>query len=186
MGELSSYLSRTGSSVEALLCPEEELPFEGRPRDLIVSLNRLDTVNDLPGALLHMRGALTADGIAVAHVLGAGSLSSLRTIMLAADGDRSAARIHPQIDNRAATGLLQRAGFSRQVVDSHTLSVRYSSFDRLIADLREQALTGVLADPPPSVTRAGLARARAAFDSLRAADGKVTETFVILTLTGWR
>ena len=106
--------------------------------------------------------------------------------MLAADGDRPAPRIHPQIDNRAATALLERAGFARQVVDSRNLKVSYRSFDRMIADLREQALTSVLQTKAPAVGKAGLARARDAFDALKDDEGRVTETFEILTLTGWR
>ncbi len=154
--------------------------------DCIVSLNRLDTINDLPGALLHMRSALAPGGITIAHFPAAGSLPALRSIMLAADGDRPAPRIHPQIDNRAATGLLQRAGFSRQVTDSHTLTVRYGTLARMIADLREQALTSVLLSGSPSVGKAGYARALDAFEALKDDDGRVSETFEILTLTGWR
>lgn len=170
----------------ALPSPDEEQPLPGGPYDLIVSHARLDTVNDLPGALIHLRHALAPGGLMIAQIIGAGSLPSLRQVMHAADGDRSAARIHPQIDDRAASALMQRAGFAKQVVDTHKLTVRYRSFERLVADLREQALTSVLLSPAPYVGKAGLARARAAFEKLRDAEGKVTETFQILTLTGWR
>ena len=104
---------------------------------------------------------------------------------MAADGERPAARIHPLIDNRAGSALLDRAGFARQVVDTVPLKVSYPSLDRLVADLREQALTNVLADPPPPITKAGLTRARQEFDRLRNDEGRVIETFEILTLTGW-
>src|SRR3546814_6635454 len=106
--------------------------------------------------------------------------------MLAADGDRPAARLHPQIDDRAATALMQRAGFSRQVIDTHKLTVRYRSLDRLVADLREQALTNVLSNRPPPLGKAAFARAKSAFEALKDEDGRVAETFQILTLTGWR
>ena len=69
---------------------------------------------------------------------------------------------------------------------SHTLTVRYSSLETLVGDLRAQGVNSVLADAPPPVTRAGLERARAAFDGLREDDGKVSETLELLTLTGWR
>lgn len=165
---------------------DEEKPIPGGPFDLITSVARLDTVNDLPGALIHLRNALAPGGLMIAQLLGAGSLPMLRKIMLTADGDRPAARIHPQVDNRAATALLERAGFARQVVDSATIKASYRSFDRLIADLREQALTSVLVSPAPYLGKAGLARARAAFDAQKDSEGRVTETFEILTLTGWR
>jgi len=187
-GSLAAELSRRGFDARQrdLRALDEETPWGGERRDLVVSLETLGTLNDLPGALLHARAALADEGLYLAQMIGAGSLSALRNIMLAADGDSPAARIHPQVDNRSAAALLQRAGFSRQVVDSRSLTVRFSSFARLIADLRQQGLTGVLADRPPPLTKDGYKRALAAFDDLRDDEGKVSETFEILALTGWR
>lgn len=184
--DVGSYLRERECDVVHLSEQNEEEPLADGPFDLIVSVNRLDTVNDLPGALLHHRAALNEGGLMIASFLGAGSLSVLRQIMLAADGERPAARLHPQIDNRAAAALMQRAGFRQQVVDDHRLSVSYRNLDRLVADLREQGLTSVLADAPPPVGKAGLARARAKFEELADERGRVLETFEILTLTGWR
>lgn len=165
---------------------DEEQPIDGAPFDLIVSMGQLDTVNDLPGALLHARNALAPDGIFIAQMLGAGTLATLRRILLESDGERPAARIHPQIDNRAATGLLQRALFSKQVVDQYPLSVSYQSLEKLISDLRAQGLTNQLSDPPPPLTRTSLERALHAFEAAKDERGRVTERFEILTLTGWR
>ena len=184
-GKLESSLGSVGCKVTAKPSINEEAPIEGDPFDLIASLNRLGTVNDLPGALIHMRSALAPGGIAIASFVGAGSLPKLRQIMLAADGERPASRIHPQIDNQAGSALQERAGFARHVVDSVSVKASYTSLEKLIADLREQALTNVLADPPPPITKAGLARARVDFDRLRDDQGRVTEVFEILTLTGW-
>lgn len=184
--EIASHLAGLGCEVIAHAATDEEQPIDGGPYDLVLSFSRLDTVNDLPGALIHLRNALNPEGLLIAQFLGAGSLFALRQIMLAADGERPAARIHPQIDDRAASALMQRAGFSKQVVDTHKLSVRYRSFERLIADLREQALASVLLSQAPHVGKAGLARAHAAFEALKDAEGRVTETFQIITLTGWR
>ena len=185
-GILSGHLQGLGCTVTTLPHLDEEQPLPVTDCDLIVSLLRLDTVNDLPGALLHHRAALAEGGLFIASIMGAGSLSTLRQIMLSADGDRPAARIHPQIDNRAASALMQRANFARQVVDSHSLKVTYRSLDRLISDLREQALTNVLSDAPPPLTRATLARAKNAFEALKDGNGRVSESFELLTLTGWR
>ena len=185
-GQLAHLVEAQGTRVRTFpeLDEEQPLPVEGV--ELLISLARLDTVNDLPGALIHSRNALSPGGLMIAQIVGAGSLLTLRQIMLAADGDLPAARIHPQIDDRAATALLQRAGFSKQVVDTHKLTVRYSSLDRLVSDLREQALTSVLRSPAPQIGKAALARAKARFEEMRVEDGKVTETFNILTLTAWR
>ncbi|MEL7188130.1 MAG: hypothetical protein AAGK17_01145 [Pseudomonadota bacterium] len=164
----------------------EEQPWPLSCADYIFAIRTLSTLNDLPGALLHLRNALLDGGILFAQIIGAGSLPTLRSIMMEADGDSPAARIHPQIDNQAASALLARAGFSKQVVDSRSITVRFSSFDRMIGDLREQGLTGILNDCPPRLTKAALARARKAFEARRDDEGKVSENFEILALTGWR
>jgi hypothetical protein len=165
---------------------DEAQPIAGAPYDLIVSLDQLDTVNDLPGALLHACNALSEGGVFIAQMLGAGTLGILRDLLLEADRDRPAARIHPQVDNRAATGLLQRAGFSKQVVDQYPFSVSYTKLGTFIRDLREQGLTNQLSDPPPPLSREAWKRAEEAFGARKDAQGRVTERFEILALTGWR
>ena len=67
-----------------------ESPLEHGPYDFIACLGLLDTVNDLPGALIHLREALAPGGRVIAQFPGAGSLVNLRSAMLAADGERPA------------------------------------------------------------------------------------------------
>lgn len=187
-GALATALAHTEAQVRSMGLDEldEALPYPAGNFELIASLGTLDTVNDLPGALVHLRSALAPGGIAMASFLAAGSLPNLRRAMLAADGERPSARMHPMVDASAGAALMQRAGFARQVVDSHSLKVSFRSFDRLVADLREQGQTNVLYNSPPLLTRAGLERARAAFLESADSEGRVVETFEILTLTGWR
>lgn len=163
---------------------DEEFALPAR-YDLIASLGLLDTVNDVPGALLHIRHALNPGGLAIIGMTGAGSLPALRAALLAAEPDRTAARLHPMIDIRAAAALMQRAGFKRQVADHFPLKVRYGSLDRLLADLRDQGLTNALASAPPLLGRTAAERAHAAFMAQADQDGKVTETFELIVLTGW-
>jgi SAM-dependent methyltransferase len=187
-GRLPAHLaaSECAGSIGLLGEFDEEQPGPLAAFDLIVHLLGLGMVNDLPGALIHARVALTPGGLFVAAFPGAGSLPALRQITLAADRDRPAPRIHPQVDNRAGTALLERAGFARQVVDSYPVRVRFPSLRRMLSDLRDHGLTASLSTPAPPLDRAWLTRADAAFDGLREEDGKVTETFEILVLTGWR
>ncbi|WP_423142419.1 methyltransferase [Parablastomonas sp. CN1-191] len=165
---------------------DDESPYPEAGFDLAVSLFRLDSANDLPGALIHLHSALAPGGLAIAALVGAGSLPVLRAMMLAADADRPAARMHPLVDVRGGGPLLQRAGWTDPVIDTRTLSVSYASPERLIADLRDQGLTSRLASPAPPIGKAGWERARAAFRDLADDDGRVTETFEILTLSGWK
>lgn len=185
-GGLARALQSRGFEVESTGPDglDEEKPFP-RSYRYILSLGLLDTLNDLPGALVHIRHALEPGGMMIAQCLGAGTLPAMRQVVQVADGARTHARIHPQIDRPAASGLLSRAGFAKHVVDSRSLRARYGAFDRLVSDLRDQGLTGVLADAPPAFTRSSWARALAGFEPLREEDGKVTETFEILSLTGW-
>ncbi|WP_425492354.1 methyltransferase domain-containing protein [Novosphingobium jiangmenense] len=165
---------------------DEEAPYPAPAGyDFIASIGTLDTVNDLPGALVHLRRALADGGLMIACFLGAGSLPTLRSMMLEADDDRPSPRIHPQVDVRAGGQLLQRAGFADPVIDSHHIDVRFRSFAGMIADIRAQGLSNSLARPGTPLGKAALARAQAAFDARRDADGKVTERFEILTLSGW-
>ena len=192
-GALATALGAQGVAVtradpapgNAELAIDEEQPLRFADGfDLIASLGTLDTINDLPGALIHLRRALAPDGLAIVAMPGAGCLPITRAVMLAADGDRPAPRIHPQVDVRAGGQLLQRAGFADPVVDSHSLTVSYRNFERLVGDLRAQGLSACLARGGAPLGKAALARARAAFAAL-ARDGRVTETFEILTLSGW-
>ena len=182
-GALATALRGRGAEVreaapEDGLDEEQPLPFAGR--DFIASLGTLDTVNDLPGALVHLRASLTPGGLLIASFVGAGSLQILRGAMFAADGDRPAARLHPMVDVRAGAQLIQRAGFADPVADARTLTVRFSSLDRLVGDFRAQGLGNVLTRPGPSLRRGALEHARAIFGT------ETVETFEMITLTGWK
>ncbi|MFM5930836.1 MAG: methyltransferase domain-containing protein [Novosphingobium sp.] len=191
-GDLSGTLARALAAQDCVVEQRErdevdfERPWTDTGYDLIALLFTLDHVNDLPGALIHARNALAPGGLAFVTVLGAGSLPVLREVMFAADGDRPAPRLHPQIDVRAGGQLLQRAGFADPVVDSRSLKVRYGRLESLVRDLRAQALGNVLADAGPALSRAAFDRARQAFADQADDEGRVTETFEILSLSGWK
>ncbi|MDT0576623.1 methyltransferase domain-containing protein [Croceicoccus sp. F390] len=192
-GKLSAWLEERGTRTTTTdPCgyladsPVDELqPLPGRPFDLIVSLGLLDTLNDLPGALVLMRRALTPGGLMIASFAGSGSLPGLRAIMLAADATRPAPRIHPQVDVRGAGQLMNRLGFANPVVDGWGFDVKFSSFWQLLHDLRGQASGAVLMNPGASVNKAGLDRALTAFADLADKDGTLQERFEIITLSGW-
>ncbi|TMJ15179.1 MAG: methyltransferase domain-containing protein [Alphaproteobacteria bacterium] len=166
---------------------EDRLPFEPASFDLVVSVGVLDSVNDLPGALLLIRRALRPDGLFLGAFAGAGSLPRLRSAMMAADSAEGGAspHIHPQIDVRAAGDLLTRAGFALPVVDSHEVTVRFPNLMALVADLRAMAGTNVLASRPRSLGKPGLVAALTDFADAADPDGKTSERFQIVHLLGW-
>jgi SAM-dependent methyltransferase len=182
-GALAASLRAQGVTVSEAEPAEgfaEETPYPQADFDLIASLGTLETVNDLPGALIHLRGALAPGGLAIAQFCGAGCLSALRAAMLAADGDRPAPRLHPAVDVRAGGQLLQRASWADPVVDSRSLEVRFASLSSLIADLRAHGLSNVLARPGPTLNKAQYSVIKQQFGS------GIVERFEILTLSGWR
>ncbi len=171
-GALARHLEQDGTAVTTadpaplpgIAQVNEEAPLPGGSFSLIVSLGLLDTVNDLPGALVLMRRALKPGGLMIASFGAAGSLPKLRAAMLEADGDRPAPRIHPQVDVRAAGQLLTRLGFADPVVDGWGFEIGFDSFDQIVGDLRAQALGNVLANPGPPLSRSAAATARASFE----------------------
>ena len=96
---------------------EDALPFADNSFDLVIACGTLDSVNDLPGALILMRRVLRPDGLMLAAFTGAGSLPRLRAALMVGEGDRPGQHIHPQVDVRSAGDLLSRAGFAMPVAD---------------------------------------------------------------------
>lgn len=165
-----------------LLCDEDRLAIGDLRFDLILSFASLDSVNDLPGALLLIRRALAPGGLFLGAMLGAGSLTTLRSLLSTIEPGRS--RIHPQVDVRAAGDLLHRAGFTLPVADSDPVAARYANFARLRDDLRDHALTNVLC-ARSALSRANAIKLHTGFAAAADADGRTTESFVLLHLTGW-
>jgi NADH dehydrogenase [ubiquinone] 1 alpha subcomplex assembly factor 5 len=170
-------------------CDEDRLPFADSAFDLVASVGALDTVNDLPGALAVIRRALRPDGLFLGVFAGAGSLPRLRSAMRAAEeaeGAPAAPRIHPQIDVRAAGDLLARAGFALPVIDRETVTVRFSSLNRLVADLRAMGATNILAERSKRpLGKIGLAAAAADFAAHAGPDGKTAERFEFIHVSAW-
>jgi SAM-dependent methyltransferase len=163
---------------------EDRLPFADASFDLVVSAGVLDQVNDVPGALALARRVLRPDGLFLGAFSGAGTLSTLRACMMAAEAERPAARFHPQIDVRSAGDLLSRAGFALPVADTETLAVRYAGLPNLLRDLRGMASTNLLPGASP-LGREAIVRAAAAFADRAEPDGRTLERFEIVYLTGW-
>ncbi len=177
---------RNAVNAGGIQADEDRLPFPPDSFDLVIACGTLDSVGDLPGALILMRRLLRPDGLLLASFLGAGTVPRLKRALLAGDGDRPAQRVHPQVDVRAAGDLLGRAGFAMPVADVDTLTVRYGDMFGLMADLRAMGAHNCLASVPPPLTRVTLGRAAAHFQAEADPDGRVAEQFVIVHLSGWK
>jgi SAM-dependent methyltransferase len=168
----------------------ERLPVADGRFDLAVSLLALQTVNDLPGALIQMRRALKPDGLLVAALIGGDSLTELRQSLTAAESEilgGASPRVAPFVDVRALGQLAQRAGLALPVVDLDRAVVRYPDIFALIADLRAMGGANALdARSRQPLRREVLARAAAVYaERFADPDGRLRATFDLVWLAGW-
>jgi hypothetical protein len=159
---------------------EDRLPVEPGSFDLILWPGGLESVNDVPGALLRCRLALKPDGLMLGACLAEGSLAALRAVLRTAEAERPAARLHPQLALQAMGDLLGKTGLALPVVDVERLNVRYRSLSSLVRDLRAHAASAMLAGPVPALSRRAWQAAEREF---LAAGGE--EQLVILHWSGW-
>jgi SAM-dependent methyltransferase len=168
----------------------ERLPAGDGRLDLAVSLLALQTVNDLPGALIQMRRALKPDGLLIAAMIGGDTLTELRQSLTIAESEvlgGASPRVAPFVDVRAVGGLAQRAGLALPVVDLDRAIVRYADMVALLADLRAMGSANALhARSRKPLPRAVFARAAAAYaERFADPDGRLRATFDIVWLGGW-
>jgi len=168
----------------------ERLPLADGRFDLAVSLLALDSVNDLPGALVQMRRALAPDGLLVAAFVGGDTLTELRQSLTRAESEvlgGAAPRVAPFVDLRALGSLAQRAGLALPVIDLDRTIVRYGDMVALMRDLRAFGAASALVDRSRRpLRREVLARAAAIYgDAFADPDGRLRATFDILWLSAW-
>lgn len=173
-----------------ILGDEEHLPFTGERFDLAVSLLALQSVNDLPGALVQIRRALKPDGLFIGALLGGATLTELRQAFTQAEAELEGGvspRVAPFADVRDLGGLLQRAGFALPVTDSEVVRVRYGDPFALMRDLRLMGFSNALSDRRKSpLRRATLLRAAQIYaERFADPDGRLPATFEIVWLSGW-
>jgi len=154
---------------------------------LCVAIGTLETVNDLPGALLKLRYIMRPDSLLIGAVSGGDTLPKLRSAMRAADAlaGEAAPRIHPRIEAASLGQLLAAAGFQMPVIDVDRVKVSYRCLGDLIRDLRAMAMTNVLAQRSRKpLTRAALAAAEEQFTGGEP-EGRTIETFELLHFAAW-
>lgn len=179
------------SSGTRIVADEEYLPFAENSVDAVVSIGALHWVNDLPGTLTQIRRILKPDGLLMAMLPGAGSLSELRTVCAQTDAARMGGltpRVAPFIDIRDAGGLLQRAGFALPVVDSDTLHVSYRDVFALMHDLRGTAQQNMLHERTQHFTPRGwfVEAAKRYAEQFTNEEQRIVASVELITLTAWK
>jgi hypothetical protein len=175
------------NAAEARQADETDLPSAPGRHDLCVAVGTLDTVNDLPRALLAIRRALAPGSLFIGALSGGETLPQLRSAMRAADTVQGSAapHVHPRIEAASLAPLLVAAGFVNPVVDVDRVPVSYSSLSNLVRDLRRMGATNILVQR--SHRPLGRAARQAALDAFAGAgDGTRTiETFELLHFAAW-
>ncbi|HEY3622417.1 MAG TPA: methyltransferase domain-containing protein [Roseiarcus sp.] len=168
----------------------ERLPAADGRLDLAVSLLALQTVNDLPGALVQMRRALKDDGLLIVAMIGGETMTELRQSLTIAESEilgGASPRVAPFVDVRALGGLAQRAGLALPVVDLDRAVVRYPDMFALFADLRAMGGASALhARSRKPLRREVLLRAAAVYaERFADPDGRLRATFDLVWLAAW-
>src|SRR3954447_8121351 len=136
--DLSAAMAARSGGV-CVAADEEWLPFAPASFDLVVANLSLHWINDLPGALVQIRQALSPDGLFLAALPGLGTLQELREALAGAESELRGGlspRVSPFPELRDLAGLLQRAGFALPVADGEALPLRYRTPLGLLRDLR--------------------------------------------------
>lgn len=173
----------------AFAADEEALPVRPGSLSLLISNLCLHHVNDLPGALLQIRGALAPGGLFLATLFGNDTLADLRRALMAAELEccgGASPRISPMADIRDLGALMQRAGFVDPVVDAETLAISHAGPLALMHDLAAMGESNALRERRAGLTAPRLLRRAAELYAQSAGDreGRVVTGFDILFLTG--
>jgi SAM-dependent methyltransferase len=157
--------------------------------DLLVSALELHLIDDLPAQLRQCRSVLKPDGVFLAALFGGHTLSELRQCLLAAEAELTGgvyARIIPFVEVRSLGALVQQAGFALPVIDVETITVRYSSLQDLLHDLRYMGEGNPMTGPIRPLTRALLRRTEDIYrEKFGDTDGRLPARFDILHICGW-
>jgi SAM-dependent methyltransferase len=184
---------RTGVEVaqadfDQMFCAD--MPFFNDRFDAIVSAFSLHWANDLPGVLVQLKQWLKPDGVMLLALAGGDTLNRLRNCIAMAESEIMGGlspRVLPMGDIRDMGGLIGRAGLVMPVADSDKITVTYPDFLTFLGEIRGMgegnALAGRIRRFSP---RALFLRAAELYqDEYAAEDGCITESFDIITLTGW-
>lgn len=169
---------------------EDRASFPLARYDAIVACGSLDTVNDLPLALHSLTRSLKPDAPLIGACFGGNNLPLLRRSLIAADrfardGGAVWPRTHPRIDASSFSALLGNAGLMMPVIDVQRFDIRYSSLDRLVADLRASGASNVLR-ARSRLNPGRTWRSQVAEEFMRGrVGGKVVETVEVLHFLAW-
>jgi len=115
------------------------LPFKNNSFDIIVSCFALHNLNNLDQVIKEATRVLKPGGLFLLSMPTIGSLSSLEDAFMQAELQlygTASARVHPFTDIKTLGNLFQSTGLGEIVADLDSIEIMYSSFKKIITDLR--------------------------------------------------
>lgn len=159
---------------------------EGQVFDAAVSHLRLPVVNDVPAFLYRAMQRLVPDGLLLATTLGTESFKELRAAFAQA-GLSHGGRVIPLTDVQAVGELLQRLKLALPVVDRDVVTLTFTDFDALLAQLTAHGARNISPFRQKGLmTPRQLLRVKEAYERLfKRDDGRLPLTLEVIYLHGW-
>jgi malonyl-CoA O-methyltransferase len=154
-----------------------QLPFGVNSVDLVWSNLAVHWHPQPDRVFAEWRRVLRQDGLLMFSCFGPDTFKELRTAFAAGDGEP---HVLPFVDMHDFGDMLVNAGFATPVMDMETLTVTYSSVDKLMADVRACGGNPLDTRSRGLLGRAAWQRVVDVLEQSRRADGKIPLTFEIV------
>jgi len=189
---LAASLRRKAGPPLGVQADMANLPLAGGSLDLVWSNLALHWLDDPAPAIREAQRTLAVDGLFMFSSLGPDSLMELREAFAEAaqtPAQQAAWHVKRFIDLHDIGDVLVGAGFVTPVMDMEQFTLTYESLDGLFDDLRNSgSINAMLGRPRGLLSRALLARVRAAYEKRRArrSDGRLPATFEVIYGHAWK
>jgi hypothetical protein len=169
----------------------DTLGLEPESYHAALSILDLHTVNDVPGYLAQLGGALKPDGLLVLCFFAGETLSALRDAWLEAEVELTGGaspRVAPMIALRELGGLLQRTGLALPVADLDRLTLRHADGLALMREIKSFGFANAMVGRKSTLTSR-----RIMFDAAKSyharnsdTDGRVRTTLELAWAFAWK
>jgi len=159
------------------------LPLADNSVDVIFSNLCLQWVEDLPAVFAGFRRVLKPGGLLVCSTFGHDTLMELRAAFAQADDTEHVSRF---VEIAQFGDALLAAGFRDPVLDRDMFTLTYDDLPALMRELKAIGATNAMHDRRHTLTGRGrFAAARAAYEPLRGADGKLPSSWEVVYAQAW-
>jgi len=159
------------------------LPLADNSVDVIFSNLCLQWVEDLPSVFAGFRRVLKPGGLLVCSTFGPETLGELREAFAQADDTPHVSRF---VQIAQFGDALMMAGFRDPVLDRDLFTLTYDDLPALMRELKAIGATNALSGRRHTLTgRSRFNAARAAYEPLRRADGKLPSSWEVIYAHAW-